>query len=103
MSTVYRSQVHCLPFSLSVEIDRSVGATVMVGDQMMVRLPHGTMVPFEGAWHYDQRDADLSVLPDLEKCLARTQALIDYIKRPLPAEAAAESSAAGRAQAVVAT
>lgn len=102
MATVWRTNVRYSTFHGALTLDRERGETVMVPPEMFVRLPHGTMLPLSDQWHYDQRSADLAVLPDLEARRGEIQALIDSI-RLLPAAAAAHGLAAGSAHAEVAT
>lgn len=101
MAKVFRTTVW--QSSETVSIHRDTGETVVVEGDVFVRLPHGTMIPMDIRWQYDERSADLQALPDLERRAADVRRLIEAMRRPLPAEAAAHGLAAGRAQAGVAT
>lgn len=98
MATVYRTTV---AFTTD-EFYRSTGETVDVNGETFVR-SYGSYLERMENWHPTRRAADEIAAIQLEKRIARILSVIEDLRRPLPAEVAADSSATGRAQAVVAT
>jgi hypothetical protein len=100
MATVYQTAV-------SVAADdyyRNTGETVAVDGVTYVRPRHGTyMVPMDEHWHPTQAAADECAAIELEKRIGQIREKVNELRRPLPAAAAADHSAAGRAHAGVAT
>ena len=85
-------------------ISRSAGETVAVGDMTYVKREYlDGLLPITG-WYASREEADQAAIAAIEKKIVAMKATIDSL-RPLPAghQAAADHSAAGRAQAVVAT
>lgn len=84
-------------------IYRSTGETITVeGCTYVKRKFLGELHPVDG-WQPTQEAADCVAAAELQKRLAILTATVAELLRPVPAAAAADSSAAGAAQAVVAT
>ena len=99
MSTVYSTYVYP-----DGSISRSAGETVTVGDMTYVKREFvDGLLPSTG-WYASREESDLAAIATIEKKIAAMRATIDSL-RPLTAgnQAAADSSAAVRAQAAVAT
>jgi hypothetical protein len=97
MATVYRTTV---AFTTD-DFYRITGETVDVGGETYVRSFGLSLEPM-GNWHPTRQAADEIAALELEKRVGRINVLIEQLRRPLPAVAAADSSAAGRAHAEVA-
>ena len=97
MATVYLTYV--FPDG---RVSKAVGETVSVGDLTYVKRQYLDELQPSAEWYPTREAADLVAAIELEKKIAEMQKTLDSL-RPLPAVAAASSSAAGRAQAVVAT
>lgn len=101
MAQVFRTVANNFPVT---EFFRQTGQTVLVGDEVFVRADFGSLLEvMAGSWHYSREEADEAAAQTLEERRRRIDLLIAELRRPIPAVAAADSSAAGRAQAVVAT
>lgn len=97
MSTVYFT--HVFP---NGEIYRFSGETVVVGDLTYVKRTHLNDLELADRFSPTAKAADQAAAIKVEMQIASLQDVLTKL-RPLPAAAAAHSSAAGRAQAVVAT
>jgi hypothetical protein len=101
MAQVFRTVANNFPVT---EFFRQTGQTVLVGDEVFVRADFGSLLEvMAGSWFYSREEADEDAAKTLEERRRRIDLLIAELRRPLPAAAAADSSAAGRAQAAVAT
>lgn len=102
MAQVFRTTIH--GYFSDIGCFRQRGETLMVGDELFARAEHSqTLAPMPGQWCYTQDEADQAAIAELERVKTKIDELIETIRRPLPAAAAADSSAAGRAKAVVAS
>jgi hypothetical protein len=102
MAQVFRTTIH--GYFNNIGFFRQRGETLMVGDELFARAEHSQMLnPMDSRWSSTQTEADQSAIAELEALKATIDGLIEAIRRPLPAAAAADSSAAGRAKAVVAS
>ena len=102
MAQVFRTTIH--GYFNNIGFFRQRGETLMVGEELFARAEHSQMLaPMPSQWSYTQTEADQAAIAELEALKVTIDGLIETIRRPLPAVAAADSSAAGRAQAVVAT
>jgi hypothetical protein len=97
MATLY--QTHVFP---NGEIYRFSGETVVVGNLTYVKRTHLTDLELADRFCPTAEAADQAAAIKIQKQIANLQDVLAKL-RPLPAAAAASSSAAGRAQAVVAT
>jgi hypothetical protein len=97
MATVYLTYV--FPDG---RVGKFSGETVKVGDLTYVKRQYLDELQPSAEWYPTREAADMVAAIELEKKIAEMQKTVDSL-RPLPAVAAADSSAAGRAQAVVAT
>ena len=99
MATVYRTSV----MFTSNDYWRTTGETVDVNGETYVRSPYGSLLErLDGTWQPTQAAADECAARELERRIEAIQAKVHDLRRPLPAVAAADSSAAGRAHAAVA-
>jgi len=102
MAQVFRTVASNFPVT---EYFRQTGQTVLVGEEVFVRADYGFVLEvMAGEWFFTREEADEAAAKTLEERRRRIDLLIKELRRPLPAgnQAAADSSAAGRAQAVVA-
>lgn len=97
MATVYLTYV--FPDG---RVGKFSGETVKVGDLTYVKRQYLDELQPAAEWSPTREAADLVAAIELEKKIAEMQKTLESI-RPLPAVAAASSSAAGRAQAEVAS
>ena len=101
MAQVFRTVANNFPLT---EFFRQTGQTVLVGDEVFVRADFGSLLEvMAGSWFYTREEADEHAAKTLEERRRRIDLLISELRRPLPAVAAASSSAAGRAHAEVAS
>jgi hypothetical protein len=102
MAQVFRTTIH--GYFNNISFFRQRGETLMVGEELFARAQHSQMLaPMDTRWSSTQDGADQAAIAELERVKSTIDALIETIRRPLPAAAAADSSAAGRAQAAVAS
>lgn len=97
MSTVY-----CTHVFQDGDIYRISGETVVVDGTTYVKRPYANDLESADRFHPTQDMADQVAATKIHQQIARLNDVLRKL-RPLPAAAAAHSSAAGRAQAVVAT
>jgi hypothetical protein len=99
MATVY-----CTHVFQDGEIYRTSGETVVVDGRTFVKRPYGSDLESADRFHSTQEAADQVAATKIHQQIARLHDVLRKL-RPLPAghQAAAHSSAAGGAQAVVAT
>lgn len=84
-------------------IYRFTGETISVDGMTYVKRKHlSELQPVEG-WQPTEAAADGVAAVEVQKRIAMLTATVAELLRPLPAAAAADSSAAGRAHAAVAT
>lgn len=98
MASVYRTYVFD-----DGRVFKARGTTVAVDDRTYVKREYlDELHPSEG-WMPTQEAADRVAAMAIEKKIAALQTVVAELTRPLPAEAAAHVTAAGRAHAEVAT
>jgi hypothetical protein len=97
MATVY-----CTHVFQDGEIYRTSGETVVVGSMTYVSRPNASDLESADRFHPTQAAADQVAAIKIHQQIAKLHDVLAKL-RPLPAAAAASSSAAGRAQAAVAT
>jgi len=97
MATVYCT--HVFP---SGDVFRWQGETVVVGDLTYVKRQYLNDLELADRYSTTPEEADAVAAVKIEKQMAGLQDVLAKL-RPLPAAAAADSSAAGRAQAAVAS
>lgn len=101
MAQVFRTVASNFPVT---EYFRQTGQTVLVGEEVFVKADYGFVLEvMAGEWFFTREEADEAAAKTLEERRRRIDLLIKELRRPLPAVAAAESSAAGRAHAEVAS
>lgn len=99
MATVYRTTV----MFTSNDFWRTSGETVDVNGETYVRSPYGSLLErLDTNWQPTQAAADECAAIELERRIEQIRMKLTELRRPLPAVAAADSSAAGRAHAAVA-
>lgn len=94
--------VYCTHVFPNGEIYRFSGETIVVGDLTYVKRTHLNDLELADRFSPTAQAADQAAAIKVEMQIASLQDVLTKL-RPLPAAAAAHPSAAGRAQAVVAT
>lgn len=102
MAQVFRTVVH--GYGLNLEWFRQRGETIPAGDSVYVKAENSILIePMSDRWGFTTAEGDEIAIRELEARQRLIDEMIANIRRSLPAAAAADSSAAGRAQAGVAS